>query len=1421
MSKYDSNLKMDDNTSTGMILNQVRMNSTVLEFGCASGRMTKYMKETLHCKVYIIEYCKEDYDKAIQYAEDGLCEDILAFNWIEKFSNIQFDYIIFADVLEHLSDPEKVLEKAKILLKENGAVLCSIPNAAHGDAILQLYENKLQYRAVGLFDNTHIHLFAYHDIVKMVERAGYKIIDESATYFPLYSTELADLLDMRFKDEYNQILAQRMLSEVYQFIIKLHKREYVEKFYLRKNSSLYFFPENSVCKIETEKHSQIIHPVETTTDRYQYKVFFNENPPSEFKIIPKVKGACIMHAVEARSKYSLAKVTPVNGKRIAGERGDFWFFVHDEPCILIQFDSPVSEVTFSYSMTAAYGNGERNFLIYLDKYLSEKAENEKLATEIKLLPLQKEISTLQFDIKNERHLHEVELASAQDSLNNAKQAYQEKLASINENFSLEKKMTGNIASSVERFMKAYVAAQRTEADNLYLLNQNRELSTMLHEANLTIQHIQQKLAFSEGQNVQLQIMANASEKIPVYVRLSNKAVVNASEHEWSIIGRLEIDRNFVFPPCEPINLHNSNTPFDLIPANNCFRGTIAVQLHLYYTDLIPEFFHYLNQIPYPFDLYISCREGQDLEYVGEWFRNLRYVNDVIVRHTQNRGRDLSPVYVLFREEIEKHDYFLHIHSKKSLYTGNEQMQWRTGALNSLLGNPNRVKQIFSVFASSQKIGLIYPANETLGILAQHWLSNMYVGRNLLASLDIPYKDGLIDYPVGSFFWAKTTAVKKLFDRKLTYEDFPEESGQTDGTLAHALERVVAVVCENAGYHQAIINSIDNSLSLDRSYTPYLPYFRQTREDALHYLKNFECVTFDIFDTLITRRVYQPDDAFDLIAMRISKETEVRCNFKKIRKEAENFVWQKNGARTSIHEIYEKIAGLLDINAQQAEQIKQIEIETELSLCVPRKDMLWIFNQLKASGRDIILISDMYLPSDIIAQMLKKCGYEGWNDLLVSCDCGYRKDDGTMWEFFFKTHDKANTIHVGDNFISDIQMLIDKKCNAFILLSSSMAFSMTNIYNSVIQNYNGTVTSSLILGTFVNEYLCNSPFCFNGEANNLMPLSHEDAAIAMFGPVLFMFTAWLAKEFKNDEKILFVAREGWLLQKLYKNYCSARGFAEKDNCYYLSSRRAASFAAIRNMDDIQEVLSQHYDGPLGKMLKSRLDYHGLIANMLGALKVICPAQAESISILLEPERESILQQAEAERNAYRQYHAEQMGDKKKCAVVDLGYAGSIQYYLSKALGLHVGGYYLALLNTTKTDKVGCEANAVFTEGKSTTAARDIYNMSLPLEGILQAPYGQFKHFNQLDGELQAVYDNKLYYPFVSKKIQQALCKYVQRMASLFAYLPDNIIPDAELAKSIYLSGYDPVFTDLINVLTVQDDYCSGGTLVFNNGSWHVE
>ncbi|MBY0220375.1 bifunctional 2-polyprenyl-6-hydroxyphenol methylase/3-demethylubiquinol 3-O-methyltransferase UbiG [Paenibacillus illinoisensis] len=223
MLKYDVDLNENSDDSLSLILQNIKRNSIVLEFGPATGRMTKYLKEVLNCKVYIVELDPESAEMASQHSEDCLVGDIENFEWLKYFDDIKFDYIIFADVLEHLYDPQKVLSESKRLLNANGSIFISIPNVAHNSIIIDLINNKFNYQKIGLLDNTHIRFFTYYSLMEMFENVFLKPVKTLATYNRPHDTELHNNYDCVNEGMLEFLLKNKEFGEVYQFVFELKR----------------------------------------------------------------------------------------------------------------------------------------------------------------------------------------------------------------------------------------------------------------------------------------------------------------------------------------------------------------------------------------------------------------------------------------------------------------------------------------------------------------------------------------------------------------------------------------------------------------------------------------------------------------------------------------------------------------------------------------------------------------------------------------------------------------------------------------------------------------------------------------------------------------------------------------------------------------------------------------------------------------------------------------------------------------------------------------------------------------------------------------------------------------------------------------------------------------------------------------------
>lgn len=227
-------------------------------------------------------------------------------------------------------------------------------------------------------------------------------------------------------------------------------------------------------------------------------------------------------------------------------------------------------------------------------------------------------------------------------------------------------------------------------------------------------------------------------------------------------------------------------------------ANLAVVCHLFYPDLAGELRDSVAAIPYPVDVFVStdteAKRRQIESAFADW-RKGRLEIDLM----PNRGRDIAPKLVGFRHVFEDHDIVLLLHGKKTP-DFDKGDAWRRTLTNCLVGSPDKVRGILELFRLEPAVGMVIcqhfePIRRFVG-----WHHNFAAARRLALRMGVALTARHeIDMPSGSMCWTRSAAIRPLLDLGLTIEDFPEERGQTNGTLAHAIERLFLFTCEAAGY----------------------------------------------------------------------------------------------------------------------------------------------------------------------------------------------------------------------------------------------------------------------------------------------------------------------------------------------------------------------------------------------------------------------------------------------------------------------------------------------------------------------------------------------------------------------------------------------------------------------------------------------
>lgn len=153
---------------------------SVLDVGCGEGGIGAQLKEKApDVEVYGIEGDPALLAQAEEILDGCWAADLDAKGWISPIKDKVFDVIIFADVLEHLKSPEKVLANALPLLNKKGQVVICLPNVRHWSTFYHLFiKGVWPANDRGIFDRTHLHFFTRRNILDLIREAGLEVVLE-------------------------------------------------------------------------------------------------------------------------------------------------------------------------------------------------------------------------------------------------------------------------------------------------------------------------------------------------------------------------------------------------------------------------------------------------------------------------------------------------------------------------------------------------------------------------------------------------------------------------------------------------------------------------------------------------------------------------------------------------------------------------------------------------------------------------------------------------------------------------------------------------------------------------------------------------------------------------------------------------------------------------------------------------------------------------------------------------------------------------------------------------------------------------------------------------------------------------------------------------------------------------------------------
>ena len=446
--------------------------------------------------------------------------------------------------------------------------------------------------------------------------------------------------------------------------------------------------------------------------------------------------------------------------------------------------------------------------------------------------------------------------------------------------------------------------------------------------------------------------------------------------------------------------------------------------------------------------------------------------------------------------------------------------------------------------------------------------------------------------------------------------------------------------------------------------------RDSIDELLQKLEKIDIVSFDVFDTLILRAVKNPKDLFVLVGNRLQIP-----RFCDIRVEAEadarELAGNKNNHEVTIYDIYDLISERCNIKKEVG---IYKEVEAEFDICFANPYFRIVYDELIKKKKTVLAISNMYLPKEILSQLLNSCGFNfPESNIYVSCDYMCSKRKGDLFKVIEKDFGKKKYLHIGDNYEADF-------------IGARMAGWKSYYYKGVNEIGNKYRPANMSqLGGSIYSGLVNSRL-HNGieKYDKYYELGYAYGGILDCG-----YCEWINEFAKNYDLdcLLFSGRDMFSVHKIYNNY-----FKKYENHYIAISRFAAQRFSYECFSEY--FISTHIKARAGikklsieqvfeelemEFLCEYLGEYGLEKENLFTMN-----EFNSVKKLMRDKKSIIVNRFEEERAAAVTYYGDLIKNKKRIAVIDLGWQGtnalSLKWLIEKYIDSDLKVYSLLVCAT---------------------------------------------------------------------------------------------------------------------------------------------
>jgi predicted HAD superfamily hydrolase len=292
------------------------------------------------------------------------------------------------------------------------------------------------------------------------------------------------------------------------------------------------------------------------------------------------------------------------------------------------------------------------------------------------------------------------------------------------------------------------------------------------------------------------------------------------------------------------------------------------------------------------------------------------------------------------------------------------------------------------------------------------------------------------------------------------------------------------------------------------------------------------ISFDIFDTLVTRKTVFPYGIFLVVQRRISSMSSISkyvflCNnFCVLRMDAERdaraYALKNEIEEITLKDIYNLLAQRVSVPIETAEDIMKIEIQEEIENAYPIWENINLLKSFCERGNKVVLISDMYLCTDDVRKILTKCDpIFSQITIYISSELKKTKRSGTLYLEIAKRESAEfnRWIHYGDNKKSDYLLPRMLGIDAQMVKTGNMEPWETDLGRML--NLQDNLTLQFFLGAARIVRM----------ENDLSEEGKIGASLA--GMILYPYVMWLISNCQEQgiKRLYFIARDGYVLKKV--------------------------------------------------------------------------------------------------------------------------------------------------------------------------------------------------------------------------------------------------------------------------------------------------